>query len=287
MAALTRAAETVLGSESHIVFHEQTKTLNDEEAIALADQMRASIVVSVTWSGDQSRAHVHVHFSERPGWLERDVSFSPTDPPAERGRTLGFEIATMVPDVPPADTPRIDRPATRPEDKPIAPKVMRRPTSWSVGLNGVGAFGGDATSYGIGADARWSFVASGFARAGGAMRFGRVLAADASSLTFVPALGVGFSLGEPESRVRFGARADGLAIFTELSRTTPAETRGRWVPALDAMAELELAASPVVIAAAVGSEYAFGSTVVRVGTDETATLARWRFVSELGLRVRF
>jgi hypothetical protein len=287
MAALTRAAESVLGSESHIVFHEQAKTLSDDEAIALGDQMRASMVVAVTWSGDQGRAHVHVHFSERPGWLERDVSFLATDPPPERGRTLGYAIASMVPDVAPADAAQVSRPPTRTEEKTAPSPVVRRTTSWSVGVAAAGAFAGDATSYGIGADARWSFVASGFVRAGGAARFGRVPAADASSLTVVPAVGVGFTLGESGGPARIGARIDALAIFSELSRATPPETHGRWVPGVDAMGEVELSLPPVAVGVALGPEYALGSTEVHIGTAEPATFPRWRFVSELGLRLRF
>jgi hypothetical protein len=287
MAALTRAAETVLGPQSHIVFHEQPKALGDDEAIALADQMRASMVVTVTWSSDQSRAHVHVHFADRSGWLERDVSFSPLDPPTERGRTLGFEIATMVPDLPPSQTPPpLAAPVAKPEEPPLMP-VAARASAWAVDLNGTGAVGGEATGYGIGAGARWSFVPSAFVRAGGAVRFGRVLPANATSTTWVPAIGVGYLSAGPSSRVRVGARADGLAMFTELSRSSPAEARGRWTPGIDLMAEVELAASPVAIAGAIGAEYAFGSTTVRVGETDATTLPRLRLMAELGLRLRF
>jgi hypothetical protein len=287
MAALTRAAESVLGPESHIVFHERQTALGDGDAIALADQMRASMVVSVTWSSDQSRAHVHVHFAERPGWLERDVSFSPLDPPTERGRMLGFEIATMVPDLPPpAQPPPPAPPVAKPEERPLVP-VAARPTAWAVDLNAAGAVGGDATGYGIGAGARWSFVPNAFVRAGGAVRFGRVLPASATSTTWVPAIGVGYVSAEPSSRVRFGARVDGLAMFTELSRSSPAEARGRWTPGVDLVAELEVAASPVAVAAAAGAEYALGSTAVRVGETDTTTLPRLRLLAELGLRLRF
>jgi len=285
MAALTRAAESVLGPESRIVFHEQPKALGDEEAIALADQMRASMVVTVTWSNDQSRAHVHVHFAERPGWLERDVSFSPHDPPTERGRTLGFEIATMVPDLPPSQ-PAPAPAAAKPEERALVP-VAPRPSAWSVDLNGTGAVGGDATGYGIGAGARWSFVSSAFVRAGGAVRFGRVLPANATSTTWVPAIGVGYLSGSASNRVRVGARADGVALFTEVSRASPAEARGRWIPGVDLLAEVELAASPVAIAAAIGAEYAFGTTSVRVGDTDATDLPRLRLIAELGLRFHF
>jgi hypothetical protein len=287
MAALTRAAESVLGPESHIVFHERQRALGDDEAIALADQMRASMVVSVTWSSDQSRAHVHVHFAERPGWLERDVSFAPLDPATERGRTLGFEIATMVPDVSPAQAPPAPPPpVAKPEERPLVP-IAARPSAWAVDLNGTGAVGGDATGYGIGAGARWSFVPNAFVRAGGAVRFGRVLPADATSTTWVPAIGVGYVSAGASSRVRFGARVDGLAMFTELARTSPAEARGRWTPGVDLLTEIEVAASPVAITAAAGAEYAFGSTAVRLGETEATTLPRLRLLAELGLRLHF
>jgi hypothetical protein len=286
MAALTRAAESVLGPESHIVFHERQRALADDEAIALADQMRASMVVSVTWSSDQSRAHVHVHFAERPGWLERDVSFAPLDPPTERGRTLGFEIATMVPDVAPSQAPPPAPPLAKPEERPLVP-VSARPSVWAVDLNGTGAVGGDATGYGIGAGARWSFVPNAFARAGGAVRFGRVLPADATSTTWVPAIGVGYVSGGPSSRVRLGARVDALAMFTEVSRASPAEARGRWTPGVDLLGEIEIAATPVAVAAAAGAEYALGSTSVRVGETDVTTLPRLRLLAELGLRFRF
>jgi hypothetical protein len=287
MAALTRAAETVLGPESRIVFHEQQKALGDEEAIALADQMRASMVVTVTWSSDQSRAHAHVHFAERSGWLERDVSFSPNDPPTERGRTLGFEIATMVPDLPPSQGPPAQKPPpAKPEERPLVP-IAAHPSAWAVDLYGTGAVGGDATGYGIGAGARWAFVSSAFVRAGGAVRFGRVLPASATSTTWLPAIGVGFLPFVVPNRVRIGARVDGLAVFTELSRSSPAEAQGRWTPGVDLLAELEVAASPVAVSVAAGAEYAWGSTDVRVGDTATTTLARLRAIAELGLRLRF
>jgi hypothetical protein len=285
MAALTRAAETVLGPESRIVFHEQPKALGDEEAISLADQMRASMVVTVVWSNDQSRAHVHVHFAERPGWLERDVSFSPRDPPAERGRTLGFEIATMVPDLPPEAPPRAPPPA-KPEERPLVP-VASRASAWAVDLDGTGAIGGDATGYGIAAGARWAFVPSAFVRAGGSVRFGHVLPANATSTTWVPSIGMGYLPAVVANRLRAGARIDALALFTELARSSPAESRGRWTPGVDLLAELEIAASPVAFDAAVGAEYAWGSTDVRIGDTNATTLPRLRLVAELGLRLQF
>jgi len=47
------------------------------DTIGLAEQMRASVVVEITWpAADRTNAHVHVHFAQRPGWLDRDLAFA-------------------------------------------------------------------------------------------------------------------------------------------------------------------------------------------------------------------
>jgi hypothetical protein len=192
----------------------------------------------------------------------------------------------MVPDLPPSQAPPSPpSAAAKPEERPLVP-VAARPSSWAFDLNGAAAFGGDASGYGIGAGTRWSFVPAAFARAGGTVRFGRVLPANATSTTWVPAIGVGYQ-SSVTNRVRLGARVDGLAMFTELARSSPAESRGRWTPGVDLVAEVELAASPVTLAGALGAEYALGSTDVRIGDADAATLPRLRLLTELGLRFRF
>ncbi len=281
MVALTRAAERALGPESRIVLHEQTAPLLDEEAMALAEQMRASVVVEVSWSDDRGRAHLHVHFAERAGWLERDLAFSPGEPLVERGRTLGFEIASMVPDLAPETRP----PPSEPERRAPPPDSPER-LKWAVDVAAIGSLAGDASGVGGAIGGRWLSANGGFVRLGMAARFGQVATANASSMTLGPGAGLGWMWGG-SSRWRAGIRADGFALFTRLSRSMPDESRARWVPGLDLLAEVELDASPVLLAFAAGPEYAFGKTEIRVGDTQTATLPRLRLTGELGLRLRF
>ena len=288
LADLTHAAERALGTESRIVLHEEVAPLPDDDAVALAEQMRTTVVVELNWSADRTRAHLHVHFVDRPGWLERDLVFAAEEPLTERGRTLGFEIATMVPDVPPRTAtqgearPRRDEPSEAPS---IAARAER--SSIAIDLYGVGAVGGDATGFGFGAAARYISSSGVFVRAGGEARFGRVAPVDGESIAVLPAIGGGFMSSAPGGRLHIGARIDALAEWTRVSRSNPTEDRSRWVPAVDLLGELSYEASPTALLVALGSEYALGDTTVRVGPIDVTTLPRLRFVAELGARVRF
>lgn len=44
---------------------------------------------------DPQVAHLHCYVPDNHRWVQRDISFDPADPPSERGRTLGFVIASM------------------------------------------------------------------------------------------------------------------------------------------------------------------------------------------------
>lgn len=288
LADLTHAAERALGIDSRIVLHEEVTPLRDDDAVALAEQMRATVVVELNWSPDRTRAHLHVHFVERPGWLERDLVFAAEEPLTERGRTLGFEIATMVPDAPPRAATQVEARPRRDESSEAPPSAARAErSSFAIDLDGVGAVGGDATGFGFGAAAR--FVSSGgvFVRAGGEVRFGRVAPVDGDSMTVLPEIGGGFTSSAPGGRLHIGARVDALAEWIRVSRSNPTEDRSRWVPAIDLLGELSYDASPTAFLVALGGEYALGDTTVRVGPIDATTLPRLRFVVELGARVRF
>src|SRR5258707_8240349 len=186
---LTHAAERALGTDSRIVLHEQVAPLPDDEAVALAEQMRVTVVVELKWSTDRTRAHLHVHFVERPGWLERDLVFAPEEPLTERGRTLGFEIATMVPDVAPRVAPQPDPSPRRDEPTQEIPGPGHRDRArFALDVTGVGAIGGDATGLGFGVAGRFVSLGGAFVRWGGEARFGRVAAIDGASVMVSPAI---------------------------------------------------------------------------------------------------
>jgi hypothetical protein len=286
---LTHAAERALGTDSRIVLHEQVAPLPDDEAVALADQMRVTVVVELKWSADRTRAHLHVHFVEKPGWLERDLVFAPEEPLTERGRTLGFEIATMVPDVAPRSAAQAEPPPPRSDEpgRAIPSRAREGRARFALEVEGVGAIGGEATGFGVGAAGRWISMGGAFVRWGGEARFGRVAAAGGASMMVAPTIGGGWMSGSQRGPLHIGARLDALAQWMRVSRSSPEEARARWVPAIDLLGELSYDTSPTTLLVAIGSEYAFGDTKVRIGDTDTTTLPRLRFLAELGARVRF
>jgi hypothetical protein len=297
MIALRRAAERALGTDSRIVVHEQTAPLSDDDAIGLAEQMRASVVVEITWpTADRTSARVHVHFAERPGWLDRDLAFAPNEPITERGRTLGFEIASMVPDAPPPEASAEARPGSNvSSEQSVLPVVQPpRPTQWAADVSVAGSVGvrGDATAVGLALGGQWISARGVFARLGANGRFGSIdapgMSASSTNLSVGP--GVGFLAGWPVSQVRAGAHADALLVYSQVTRsasTPPAETKSRFLPGAALMLDGEIAASPVVLAAGVGLEFAFGTTDVRLGQEVVASIPRVRALGELGVRYRF
>ncbi len=92
--------------------------------------------------------------------------------------------------------------------------------------------------------------------------------------------------GSARDALHLGARLDGLAQWTQLSRSSPSEQHARWVPGIDLLAELSYDTSPSTFYGALGSEYAFGDTTVRIGETDVSMLPRLRFVIELGARLR-
>jgi hypothetical protein len=74
---------------------------SDGLAIAAEQQAHADAVAEVTWSdGAHRQARLHVHLARTGRWVDRSIGFQPSDADAERGRTIGFAVASMIPEAP-------------------------------------------------------------------------------------------------------------------------------------------------------------------------------------------
>jgi hypothetical protein len=70
----------------------------DNDAAALEDEAHPDAVAEVLWrDADHRHATVRVHLRRSARWIERSFSFGASDPAAERGRTLGFAVAAILP----------------------------------------------------------------------------------------------------------------------------------------------------------------------------------------------
>jgi hypothetical protein len=313
--AMTFAAREALGGGALVVVREVPKDISDDDAVGLGHSLHADSVVEVTWK-DAAHLHarMHLHSEKRARWIDREISFDPADADSERGRTLGFTVASMLPEhsgkssddatsAPAASTPSSTAPkASPPPSLPSTAGSRAAPPSddatlarrWSAAIDlaasgGLG-IGGDASGIGGALAAQWYLGPRFSLRLGGAVRSGDVAEAQATSLEIAGGPGVAWRSHTPSLAypLGFSLRADLLVVRHALSRAGDASRPARWVPAAGLMLDVSwLLAARTAFFAAMGPEMAFGATDVVVHGERVATIPLLRGIAELGLRVRF
>src|SRR5579871_3120149 len=97
--AVTRATREALGPDTQIVLKELEMAPSDETARSLGVEAHADAVAEVEWSlPDHLHTKVRLQRAGATRWFDRDVGFRSIDEPAERSRTVGFAIASMLPE---------------------------------------------------------------------------------------------------------------------------------------------------------------------------------------------
>ncbi len=287
--AMTAATEKALGPGAQIVVREVDPFPTDESA-----EKEADVVAEVTWTQKPVAAHLHVH--AKPGWLDRDIGFADTDSPSDRGRTVGFVVASMVPEFepvvlappPPPPPPFVTAPVLSPPPRdpgvPTAPSVQRFVVdAFAAASSGMGSsvgVGGGA-AIGVRASPWLSVHLTSDLRIGEIEGFGRTTAFRlGGGLTLTPA-----SWG----LLTVGLRVDVAALRFGVARTTTStDTRSRWVPDLSVLGEISSKlGGDASLFGAIGPDFALGTTTVALNGASVSVLPRARLTSELGLRVRF
>jgi hypothetical protein len=82
----------------------------DSDALSTEGTSRPDAVAELIWrDAEHRRATLRVHLRQSRRWIERSFTFAATDPAAERGRTLGFAVASILPEAakpaPPTSAP--------------------------------------------------------------------------------------------------------------------------------------------------------------------------------------
>jgi hypothetical protein len=326
--ALVRATRDALGSSATVTVQELARTPSDGEALERARVANATVAAEIVWSSPQHlRAIVHVHLEGATRWIDRDIGFDSSDAAAERGRTLGFALASMLPErdhddaslpaaptappipsaeptragdargvLPPATTSfALLPPAQNVSGEAPAPALAPRPWVGSVDAAAIGSVGVAGYGGGIGAaiGARWRLTPALAVRVGGGARSGDVAPAQASSLVMYGAMGLALHTSESLSRsFELGARADLLLMrltLNHLDSDDPATVHeSRWVGGADLLLEGAWFFSPYAgFFVATGVEGMTGTTDVYVAHRRTAVLPTFRAVSELGVLARF
>jgi hypothetical protein len=302
--ALEDALHAALGSGAVVSI--RRSGYESEEALAHeAAATQATLLCVVGWRDDARRVTIRFLRPEEGHWSDREIRFDGADAPAERGRTVGFALASMVPDEalaqhgseepPPAPTPSGPRVAEPAAETPTAPPVPSRTALSSIEIAAHGAVGIGGAGGGLGGvvGARIGLSRAWRLRFAIGARLAELDQAQATSRSYFAGGGVAwFTPLDAASRWGLGARLDVLALGEEvvhLSADDPAPDHlFRVLPGAAAAVEGTWRfAEQSSIIAAVGSEVAFGRTTVVVHDRQVAEIVPIRPLAELGLRVDF
>jgi hypothetical protein len=296
--AIVRALGDSLGLGVTAVAREVEGAQTDEVALAIEDQTASAAVALVSWLGTsrlEARVRVHLHDSDR--WLTRGLTFLPSDDLRERGRTLGFTLASMFPDRRPAAKAEAAPPAPRPPPIVITvPAPPAPPSRWALDALVAGSVGIDGDADGIGGAfaLRRTLVPSLAARVEVSGRTGVLQVAEATALSLHAGAGLCWNpLGNPAThRVDLGLRADVGVFFESLSHLSSDDAervrRARLLPGGDLMLEASVRVfDTAALVLGLGAELAFGRTDVYVHETRVSVIPPLRLVSSLGLRQYF
>jgi len=305
VSGIVSAASRSLGANSRVLVNAVAPT-SDDDAVALSERLHANAVVTLRWL-EGGRISLHAHRSGQAGWTDRFFVFSEADALDERGRTIGFTLASMVqteippiPGVAPSSESRREPRSEPGAASGSASAPSSGDPSWlaarHVSLEASAQVHVAVQATTIGAVFRGAFsIAPALSlTTAGAWRTGTMNTVDGQLRIFSLSAGVRIPIVQARA-----ARPYELALLGEwvasheaISRTTAAsaetQTEGRWVPG----AQFQVAgawffSSRIAAAAALGAQLDFGSTDVVVNGHTVATVSPFRGVGELGVRVRF
>jgi hypothetical protein len=293
------AARELLGADLEVEVRELDLVPNDERALSIGAALHAAGVVELTWDSPEHRqARIRFHLEPYAGFRERLILFQDRDDVAERGRTVGYAIASMIsaPGLEPSRTP-----APRPRDELGAPRARIDSSSTArpigaIDVTAAGAMGieGHAGGWGGSLSGRWYFATPWAVRLGASARAGQVTIVQSTSLLAHAAAGIAW-VPFPATRssgFELGARLDALLMREQLTHFSDDDiepvTQMRWLPGADAAVEASWLFSPNAgFLGSFATEVAFGKTDVTLHRARVTSIPPVRLVFQLGVRATF
>jgi hypothetical protein len=292
---------------------------DDDEALVVERSAHANVLVEV--GGDEAggrRVLLRVHSTQGRRWIEKRIDFDVVDAVEERGRALGYALATMLPSTKSdeSEEPKpLPGPAPAPAPAPLARSLTQERGGRESVLSGsnrpvaVGspevafdllasvASGFDGIANAGGAGAFYWFIGSHVSlRLGMSVRAGEISAASASTLTVSEGAGVAWHPWRVSRGQRAGLslRLDYLTVERFMTRysASPDDPQGKHtsppVSAVDAFVDgtYRLAAGTQIVLG-LGIENAFGETKIEIGNNPVTSLPTLCIAGEAGLRVEF
>lgn len=301
--SVARSTHDALGPEARLEIRETAAAPTDADALDAQAGAHPDAVIELRWvARDQAVLRVLVARDSR--WVERTVGFAPTDAPVERGRTLGFAAASMLPlheeeapagAPPPAPSPSAPVQALSPPPEGAGEHPPRQPRAVldALAIAGVG-IGGTAEAFGAAAGVHWFALPILLLRVGVAAMAGTVSGAQASSLYLTGSGGLAVHPFRATAEQPFGLslRCDFVLAQQSVSRSATAgpgpTSYERSLSGFDAVVEGDwLFAPDVELLAGVGLVDLLGPTYLDVQGARVATIPAMRGVMEIGVRLRF
>jgi hypothetical protein len=297
LGAFQATAHGALGTDAKIEVIALDDDPPDEESRARTGAVDG--VIELSWTADGATARLHCYLSREGRWLDREITFDSGTPAStreakERGRLLGFAVATMFSEgseAPPSATPPPSprRELATPPSQPLVP-VEQRGRSFEFAGQLSSGIEGTAAGFGASAALRVSISGPSWARLFISGRSGSVSAAQATTRNAL--FGGGIALSLPLGRFDLGARSDLFANYFEATHLSEDDVspdrRSRWLPGADLFAEggFHLTGSASLFTA-LGMEAAFGKTELYTHNQRVAVVPPLRLTGEFGFRIGF
>jgi hypothetical protein len=284
-AGLGAAIHGVLGAEASV----QVQSLPRADAARPNQESPpGASIARITWTHvEHPVAHLACYLPRSRRWVSRDVTFSAQDPATERGRTLGFLIASMlVESGEAAERPRVAH--------AVAPPSVERPAQpkFAVSAAVSGAASGNLTGLGPWISVEYSLSPRLNIGAAADLRLGSIPAAQAT--TWVVSLGATSTLElyRPTSATWLGVRAaaGGMRIaVTRLNEDDPApEAQARWAPLVELAGRAAFGfAHDAGVFADVGVDTTFRRSTVPIDDARPASFPALFPVARLGVGASF
>ena len=293
------STEAALGPTALIVVRELAAPPTDAEVTSLEGTLHADAAVEIDWlDATHDHARVRVHDGSTATWSEREIGFSDSDPPVERGRAIALVVASMMPAPKPPATPTptpapapaatvaTSAPPSPPYD--VASLGENRREHAAVDVSGLASPSSLDASFGGAIGARF-FLVPGLAwHVAGGARFGSVAAAGATLGTTMIGTGFAWTAWSHEF-LSLDLRADVWALRHVLSEPGGPSSDARWVGAASLLLEPAAVLTPggATLVLGAGIEQSFAAIDLVVDDRRVASLPRTRPIVELGIRARF
>ncbi|MEA2696415.1 MAG: hypothetical protein QOI66_686 [Myxococcales bacterium] len=304
-ALLAAATESLAGNPSVALF--PAAALSDAEALRVEETAGARAVAQVIWR-DRSRTHatIRLHVARTDRWVDRSLTFSDADNLSERGRTLGFAVASMLPEGDSTLRATPPQPDAQPSSTLAAPPATVAPPATTTStparrfaeLSMIGGddFQGIARGLGGALDVGLPAGETFALRFSAGLRGGALSSVSATGLNVMVGAGAAWSpWPDPaDRRLNLALRVDALLIVQAVRHTHgsgDSEWKATPLPGADALVEVSWRLTRELHAVlGAGLEAALGTVDVSVVTStqtHTATIPALRAVGQAGLRLYF